>query len=443
MLNAVKASWALFTGLGLLMLGNGLQAALLGVRASIEGFGTLETGFIMSCFYVGFFGGSLIVPRVVHRVGHVRTFGALASVASTAVLLHAVYLDPWVWSVLRFISGFSFAGLYIVAESWLNDAATNKTRGQLLAFYMIVVWAGIGGGYMLLNAGKPSSFELFTLISIMISLALVPILISVNPAPVFEAPESMGLKKLFKVSPLGIVGTFFVAMSQGTVLSMGFVYASRINMSVSDISLFMTAIIGGGLLFQWPIGRLSDRVDRRIVITVITFAAALAALSVNLTIGMPVWASMGAGALFGALAMPMYSLCLAYTNDYLNPKQMVSASASLVLVGALGSSSGPSIGAALMELVGPRGLFWFTAGVQTAIGIFALYRMTQRPTIPVEDQGNFVAVAGVASQTQVAATLNPEAEWVEPEGEPAGPPPDETAADGETAAEPREDDAAQ
>ena len=205
----------------MIMLGNGLQASLLGIRAAAEQFTTETTGLIMSGYFLGFLAGAVITPRIVGNVGHVRVFAALASTASTAALVHAVFVDPLVWGVMRCATGFCYAGLYIVAESWLNDRSTNETRGSMLSVYMVVVLGGIAGGQFLLNLSDPNSFVLFVLASVLVSLALVPISVSVGPAPDFSAPTPVGIRALYRTSPLGVVGCLGVGVANGAIFSMG------------------------------------------------------------------------------------------------------------------------------------------------------------------------------------------------------------------------------
>ena len=405
MLNVVASAWALFLGMGLLMLGNGLQASLLGIRAGAEGFGTGATGLVMTCFYLGFLAGSILTPKVVKNVGHVRVFSALASLASVAALVHAVFLDPYTWGAMRFVTGFAYAGLYVVAESWLNDRATNETRGSLLSVYMVVIFGGMAGGQVLLNLADPGGFLLFVLASVLVSLALVPISLTAGPAPEFDAPAPVGLRQLYRVSPLGVVGAMGTGLAHGVLFGMGAVYAGRIGLSVAQISLFMGVAITGGILFQWPIGRLSDRYDRRRVITVITFLAAIFAVA-----AMPAAATshellLVLTFLFGGMTLPMYSLCLAHTNDHLEPKQMVAASGTLVLLGGIGASFGPATAAGLMALLGPEGFFLTAAAVHALIGVFALYRMSRRAAMPLDEQGTAVPVASAALSPGSALTL--------------------------------------
>ena len=400
MWSAVTSAWALFVGLGMLMLGNGLQNSLLGIRAGAEDFTTGATGLIMACYYVGLLVGAFVTPKVVGNVGHVRVFAALASTASTAALLHAVFVDPWMWGGMRAVTGFCYAGLYIVAESWLNDRATNETRGTLLSVYMVVLLSGLAASQFLLNLADPNSFLLFALASVLVSMALVPISVSVAPTPDFTAPEPLGLRALYRTSPLGFVGAMGTGMANAALYAMAAVYGGTVGLSVPQIAVFVSANILGGLAFQWPIGRLSDKLDRRRVLTAVTFAAALAALAAGLAARAEPLALYAMMFLLGGMSLPMYSLCIAHTNDYLTPKQMVSASGALIMVGGAGAIFGPIAVSLLMRQMGPDGFFACVAAVHAAIGVFALYRMTRRAPLPLAEQGASVPVTStLASPT--------------------------------------------
>jgi MFS family permease len=411
MISAVRSAWALFFGLGLIMIGNGLQGTLLGVRAELEGFNATMTGVIMSGYYVGFLTGSRVVPLLIAKVGHVRTFAALASLTSITILLHPTFVDPWVWTSMRFLTGLGYAGLYIVCESWLNDRATNDTRGQLLAAYMITMLGGAAFGSLLLGVADPLSFLPFILISVLMSFAVIPILLSAAPAPAVDQPESMSLLKLYRASPLGVVGTFMVGITQGLFFGMGAVYATRAGFSTAETSIFMVSAFVGGMILTWPIGRLSDIFDRRLVLTVTTFLAALAAVSGALLTDRLDWMLFAAMAMFGGFNQPLYSLCISHTNDFLTPKQMVRASGTLATLTGAGSILGPMIAAFAMDGMGAWGYFWSMAGLQVLLGGFAIYRITSRAARPLDEQGAYVAVP--QSATSVTASLNPEIDWPE------------------------------
>ncbi len=396
MLQAVASAWALFLGLCFIMLGNGLQGTLLGIRAVAEGFDTTVTGLVMSGYFVGFLAGSLLAPRMVRQVGHVRVFAAMASLASTAVLVHLVAVEPWTWGAMRIVTGFSYASLYVVAESWLNDRATNQTRGQMLSFYSIVVLGGMAGGQYLLNLGDPQDFLLFIVASLLISLGLIPLLLSAGPAPKIETTRGIGLFELYRHSPLGVVASFFTGMAHGTLIGMGAVYAGRIGLSVQGVAFFMSMIFIGGLAFQWPIGGASDRFDRRRVLTAVTWIASGLALAGALIGPLHPVLLFAIVVGFGGMSLPLYSLCVAYMNDYLEQDQMVAASAKLYIYVGVGATVGPTLVAILMDHLGSFAFFGFLALVHGAIGAFALWRMTQREALPLSEQGPSVSVTSSA-----------------------------------------------
>lgn len=408
MLNVIKGSWALFFGLGLIMLAHGLQGSLLGVRASLEGFNITIIGFIMSGYYVGLLTGALIAPKIIGRVGHVRTFGALASLASTSILVHVVFVDPIVWMVMRVVTGFSLAGIYIVTESWLNEKAENDTRGQLLSFYMLISLGGLAGGQIMLNIASPSESELFILVSVLISLAVIPILVSVSRAPGFGESESVSIRQLYQVSPLGVVGSVIVGLVQGAMFGMGATYATRIGLEIREVSIFMASMILGGFLLQYPLGRLSDIIGRRRVIIGTCIAGAMMSFvlansaSFDISTGARLFA---ATTVFGGLTMPLYALCIAHTNDYLNPSQMVAASGTLMLTNSIGAVMGPSVAAISMDMFGSQA-FYLTIGLAlTMVAVFAVWRSTRRVGgKPEETQGEFV----VMTPTSSAAMFNPD-----------------------------------
>ncbi|MBT5193050.1 MAG: MFS transporter [Rhodospirillaceae bacterium] len=412
MFQVVANSWALFLGLGLIMLGNGLQGSLLGLRASMEGFGVTSTGLVMSGYYIGLLIGATVVPKFVARVGHIRSFGAMASLASTSILVHVVFVDPWTWWAMRFVTGFAYAGLFIVAESWLNDASENETRGQMLSFYMLVTLGGLAGGQFMLNIASPSSYELFVLISVLVSVAVIPILLSVARAPDFNTSESVSVFQLYKVSPTGVIGMVMTGVMLGAMFGMGAVYASNVGLSVREVSFFMGAMVLGGVALQYPIGRLSDLFNRRQVIIATCLGGTIAAFAAA-KIGSPgigqAWQLYLAIALIGGFSTPLYALCIAHTNDYLTPSQMVAASSTLVLAVSIGSALGAPITAFAMETLGPE---WFFRTIAIATGLlclFAVWRSTQRAAVASEEVGDFVIMA----PTPMAAVLNPDFELEE------------------------------
>ena len=393
MFAAISSAWALLLGIALIMLGNGLQSTLLGVRATLEGFGTAITGLVMTAYFVGFVSGSVIVPRLLANVGHVRVFAALASLASGAALVHTVFVTPLSWGLIRVATGFCFAGLYVVAESWINEAATNKTRGQLLSVYMIMVLGGTGSGQLLMNLSDPRSFELFVLVSVLISFALIPITLSVGRAPPFEAPEPIGIRALFRASPLGVTGAFLIGIAHSALYAMGPVFATEIGLDVERIALFIAVALFGGLVLQWPIGWLSDRFDRRRVIVAIAWTAATASIVAGVGGIDSYTVLIAATALLGGMSMPLYSLCGAHINDHLTPRQIVAASATLVLVGGIGLTMGPLLATVLMQAAGPQGIFWLLTLMHACIGAYGLFRMMRREPVPLDEQRTYDPVS--------------------------------------------------
>lgn len=397
----LRSTWPLLIGIALIMLGNGLQGSLLGLRAVEVGFSTATTGVVMTSYYVGILAGSVMMPGLVAKVGHIRVFAALAATAASAVLLHVLLVDPWAWGALRVVTGVAYAGLYIVAESWLNNRADNDNRGQILAIYMVISLGGLGFGQLMLPLGDAGEATLFILVSVMVSMALVPIALTSTVQPPFAAPSHIGMRSLIQASPLGVTGCFTVGVVNGAVFGMGVVYALGAGMTIGQASVFMFAALAGGVALQWPLGRLSDRFSRRKIITALSAVSAAFSLLGVVLAGQPAWVLMTVICLYGGVSLPLYSICVAYTNDYLETDQMVAASGSLVLVRGVGSALGPVTAALLMAQAGPSGFFWCLALAHAAVGLLALYRMTRRAAKRVEEQRRYAAAG--PRETPIAA----------------------------------------
>jgi MFS family permease len=407
--NHVYATWPLLLGMGLLMLGAGLQGTLIGLRATLDGFPPLIVGIVMSCYYVGYIGGSVGTPRLVARVGHIRVFAALTAVASVTILLQAVLVTPTTWSVLRALSGFCFAGIYVVAESWLNDRASNANRGALLALYMVVIYVGLGAGQFLLNVADPAGPLLFVLISVLISLAVVPMSLSVQRAPEFSIPRKIAFKELLHASPLGVVGVFVSGVVTGSVFSMGPVYGQTIGLDTRDISVFMAVGILAAVCTQWPIGRWSDRVDRRNLLIAVCLLGVFAALGGALLATESKPLLFMSAAVFGGMALTIYSLSLSHINDHLSADQIVSASASVILLNGAGSIAGPLIVALTMQQFGSSFYFYSLAAMVTALMGYGLWRKRQTAPVPTEQKVPFVNAQPQAAAGQMLATATHDA----------------------------------
>jgi MFS family permease len=390
MLTVVRDSWALLLGLLLLMLGNGLQATLLGVRGALEGFTPGALSFVMSAYFVGLLVGARLTPLMIQRVGHVRVFAALASMISAGFILYAAAPDPWVWAATRLMVGFCFCGVYVVAESWLNGRATNETRGEAMSAYMLVQSLGIVAAQGLLLLADPGGYALFALISILVSVSVAPMLLSAAPAPAFQAARRMTLAQLFAVSPLGCVGTFLLGGVFAAMFGMAAVYGAEAGLSVAQISALTAAIYLGGMLLQWPIGRISDRMDRRRLIVIVAAVGAVAAL-VAMASG-PFVGVLIAAVLIGGTVSPLYSLLIAHTNDFLPPEDMAAASGGLLFLNGVGAVGGPVAVGLLMASFGAAAYFAYFAGLLAAIALYGGWRMTRRPAPAVSATGPFAPI---------------------------------------------------
>ena len=378
MTSVISKTWALFFGFAIICLGHGLQGTLLGVRAVTEGFSFISTGFIVAGYYCGYLIGSITIPLFVKRVGHIRVFAALASLASIAILLHTVFVNPLSWFMIRILTGISLSGIYIIMESWLNDKSTNESRGKILSIYMIITFTFVALGQFLLNLSDPMKVDLFILVSILLSFSLLPILLSNTEAPNFSNPKRLSFKNLYNISPLGFIGAFFIGLLHSVLFGYGAVYAVAKNLSTFEISIFMVIITSFGAVLQWPIGFLSDRIDRRLILIAVTLIASGLSIVIVLTSYLSLSIFFILLAIYGGTSLPMYSLAIAHINDYLNADEIVAASSSFGILVGIGSIFGPIFVSLLMRLVGPDGFFYFLFFIHLLFGIFGLYRMGKR-----------------------------------------------------------------
>ena len=391
MFKIFKSSWALFSGYFILMIAHGFQGNLLGVRSVIEEFNFIATGSLMSGYFVGYFVGANSIPKLVGKVGHIRVFAAFASMASLSILIHAVFVNPIAWTFARIVTGFSIVSIFIVMESWLNDRANNRTRGQLLSIYMFITLTGIAVGTLLLNFNDPRNYEPFILISLLLSLALIPILLTKRKAPKFKKLGYIDIKGLYKTSPLAVLSMFCTGLIHSALFSLGAVYAASMNFTLFEISLLLFIITIFGGLFQWPIGYYSDKSDRRVVIIFCTLFAALFSFLAIIASGtslenMYLATSLGVDkimffvyvALYAGMAIPLFTLNLAYVNDYIPKEKFVAAGGGMQIIFGLGAMSGPLICSLLMNKFGTNGFFIHLLSFHLIIALFGLYRITKR-----------------------------------------------------------------
>ena len=414
MVQVLSRSWALLLGMMLLMVGNGLQGTLLGVRGGIEGFSTFEMSFVMSAYFAGFLVGSRVAPEMIRRVGHVRVFAALASFVSAILILYPAFANPVAWACGRIAIGFCFSGVYVAAESWLNNSADNSNRGKALSIYMIVQMFGIVSAQALLALGDATGYALFIVSSVLVSISFAPILLSVAPTPAFETAKPMPLRTLIETSPLSCLGMFLLGGVFSAQFGMSAVYGTAAGLSITQISLFVSSIYIGALLMQYPIGLFSDRVDRRLVILVVALLGGLASVVAFMN-GEYFGALLMVAFVIGGTSNPLYSLLIAYTNDYLEADDMAAACGGLIFINGVGAISGPLIIGWVMDRYGPESFFVVIAVLMLTMAAYAGFRMTQRTRVGIDDgayapvmpNASLVAVE-VASEYYIETSLESE-----------------------------------
>lgn len=422
MFQVMSASWALFLGMFMLMIGNGLQGTLLGLRGEVEGFSTLALSIVMSAYFVGFLFSSRLTPELIRRVGHVRVFAALGSTISAVLILYPLLVEPWAWTLGRVIIGFCFCGVYVTAESWLNDASSNETRGKALSLYLMVQMAGIVLAQFIVAQGDVSGYALFIIPSVLVSLAFAPILLSIRPMPQFEQTKPMTIRRLIEASPLGCVGMFLLGGVFASQFGMSAIYGTRIGLSVSQVSLFVSVIYVSALVAQYPIGWLSDRLDRRILIMAVGVIGGFGALLAYFVTDNFAVVLISA-AILGGTSNPLYALLIAYTNDYLERDDMAAASGGLLFINGIGAIAGPLIVGWMMDTLGANGYWMFSAVLMFLMGGYAAYRMTRRSRadIDVDDAVSYAAISATSTPivAEVAQEVYSDAEEESLESEPS------------------------
>jgi len=395
---------ALLLSVAILVTGNGLQWTLIPVRASLDGFAPLEIGLLGSAYYLGFALGCLLGGRVIQRVGHIRAFTALTAIASTVVVTHALIASPAAWWVLRAITGFCFAGLYLIIESWLNERASNDNRGLVMAIYTMINLSVTIVGQMMLTLGDPADFPLFALASILISLAAVPVALTAARPPARLAQSRLRPAMLYTKSPVGVVGVLLAGVATGAFWSLGPAYAIELGADSAQVAIFMSITVLGGALVQWPLGRLSDRCDRRIVVVGLCVAGVVAALSLVLAGIGEQWVSRVLVAFFGASALPLYAICAAHAFDHIEAQDTVETSSGLLLANGAGAIAGPVMAAFFMGKAGPGGLFLATAFAHLLLAGFVIWRVRTSAPIPPAERSEF----DLATTAPTMVALTPE-----------------------------------
>ncbi|MFL0355970.1 MFS transporter [Erythrobacter sp. GH1-10] len=396
----------LLAAIFLLMAGSGFLSTLIAVRLEQSGASALTIGIVGTAYFGGLMAGSLRVPAMIAQIGHIRAFAACVTVFSASSLAYALALDPITWSLLRFIDGVAIAGVFVCLESWLNRQAAAQSRSMVLAAYMVFLYGGQALGQFLLNLGQDRPDLPFMLSAILLSLALLPVVLTRLEQPAVEAIAPFSLKRLYSASPLGIVGVVLNGAILGAFYALGAVYVQRIGMELSQVALFTSCVIGGGVALQTPLGLLSDRFDRRRVI-VGCFMAVTAICAVMAFLPLPQIALFALGAVFGGFAFALYPLCVAHSNDHLGENERLSASSGLVLAYSAGAVAGPMLGSVGMTAFGAPGLFMLIGGLALIGTVFGLTRMVVAAPVDAEDQQ---AYRGLPRTSPMVAVLEVEAE---------------------------------
>lgn len=389
-MHSIIANFTLLLGVAVILAGSGLVSTLLGVRGDMEQFSSTTLGLIMAGYFIGYVLGTFQVPKMIRQFGHIRMFAALASVASVTTLLHGLYINAGAWFGLRVISGMCIVGLYIVIESWLNEQTDNEQRGHIFSAYMTTTLVGLGIGQALLLTGDITTLHLFALSSVLFSLGLVPIaLTKVVEPPIVEA-QRLGLARLYSISPLGVVGAVFAGVGAGAFWGLGPVFAAGIGLDARGIAGFMGLTILGGTIMLWPVGRMSDRFDRRHVLAWVCALTGLMAVGSSFLLMIdPIWVLAG-GFAYGAFTFNIYALSASHTNDHVEHSQMLEVTSTLQLLWGSGAIAGPIAAGVLMQFAGPETLLGFIATAAIIPAIFAWYRMMVSEPIPLDQQGEWV-----------------------------------------------------
>ena len=382
---------ALLISAAILLAGGGLLGTLVAVSAELNGFPLVAIGFLSSAYFAGFMAGCLATPYLVKRVGHVRVFAALSSLVAACALSHMLLVNVPSWAILRALTGFSFAGLYMLIESWINEQSPSDKRGQVLSIYRMVDLAAITVGQFLLTLADPKEFVLFSLVAILISLAVFPISLSTSKAPMAVTSTKLNIRKLAKTSPLAVVGCFVVGLSSGAFWGVAPVFVQQLGHPLLMVSVFMSVVIFAGALMQWPMGWLSDEIGRRKVLILVSIGGALSGVFLWKLAPQSLAFLMAGGVLYGMFAMQIFGMAAAHANDYAQADEFVSISGGLLLIYGIGSVIGPSVAPIVMSVAGPSAMFAYTAVVQGLLAVYGLYRLTQREA--PEDSADYVAVA--------------------------------------------------
>ncbi len=395
----------LLAAVAMVVVGVGLLFSVMGIRANLSQFSSLTLGLVMSAYYVGFLLGSYFSPYLIRQIGHIRAFAAMASIASTMPILHAIWVNPWFWGGLRLLTGLCVMGMYVVIESWLNSAAPSKHRGKVFGAYMIVCSVAGAVGQWLILVGDKMSFVPFALVSIVFSFALLPITLSPQEEPDVDAAPRFSLRRLFEVSPLGVVGVTAAGVLNGAFFGMGAAFAQGAGLSDQNVASFMGATLLGGALFQWPVGHYSDKHDRRLVLFWVCLAGAALAVAAYLATTLMRESLIEEslillGILLGGMLFSIYGLSVAYVNDLIRPQEVVEISTGLLLMYGAGAVLGPSLAGLVMSATENANYMLFLATVMGMVALYVLRRLPSARTVPTSAKAGY-ALSGQGSPSVV------------------------------------------
>ncbi len=396
---------ALLLSTGLLVSGNTFLMTLLGIRLSLEQVDSGIIGWVLVGYSLGFVVGTLYCPRIIERVGHIRSFAVFCALMGMACLLHPVWVAPLPWALLRGAAGISMAGLLLIIESWFSTRATNENRGTLFAVYQVLFYLSAAGGQLLVSMGNPGTFMPFSIAALFLIAALVPLALTRLEAPAMEQTVRLSFRELYRISPLGLLA----AMVSGVVISafnnLAPVYGYQINLTVQEIGIFMSTTVLAAVVFAWPLGRISDLFDRRKVMLTLTLVAAVSSLGTALVGQIHPLALFLCAQLFIGIAAAIYPIAVAATNDKLHSQQIVAASAGLLLSYGIGSCIGPILGASVVAVLGPDGLFYATTGALIILALYTTWYIQHSKRVPVQIQETFVQTMPLS--TPILAELDP------------------------------------
>jgi len=405
MFSTLRLVSSLLAGVAFLMVGAGGLSTILAFRMGAAGLPSTVVGIVTSMYFVGLVLGTGYCHRLITTVGHIRAFAALGSLMSAATLAHALTLDPWLWGALRLIVGFTTVGMYMCTESWLNEKSSNEIRGQVFSLYQVVLYLGQGVGQFLINIPDETGMILYILTSILMSLAILPVAITRVSAPELPKPVRFRLGRLWGISPTGMTASLASGTIMGAFYGLGALFAQQAGLATNQTAQFMGAVIIGGLVLQWPIGKLSDTMDRRLVMIGISIATAIVCFLIMNKDVHNGTALLGLGALFGGLSFTLYPLAVAYANDYIDAEDRVPASGGLMMSYGIGASIGPTLGSVVMDMLGAPGMFVYIGIVALILTVFIAWRVTQRASLPVADQSDYQAMQRTS---QVVYEMYPE-----------------------------------